>query len=94
VVDQRRLEPVPDWLMREVPDPVLSDLQRPRPVEFELGVERRADRSVLWLQERGVRGAAGLTIPERSMPLPELWVAFADWLQEQVGRIGEPSRAR
>jgi hypothetical protein len=28
------------------------------------------------------------------MPLPELWVAFADWLQEQVGRIGEPSRAR
>jgi hypothetical protein len=58
------LEPVPDWLMREVLEPVLSDLQRPRPVDIELGVEPRAEGAVLWFSERGGSGTAGLGLPE------------------------------
>jgi hypothetical protein len=78
------LEPVPDWLMSEVLDAVLLDLQRPRPVEFELGVEPRGEGGIVWFAERGGSGAAGLGLPDRSTPRAELLVSWADWLQEQV----------
>ena len=54
------MEPVRDWLMSEVLEPVLSDLQRPRPVEIELGVESRDEGGIVWFAERGGSGAAGL----------------------------------
>ena len=66
MLGDRRLEPVPDWLMRDVLGPVLSDLQRPRPVEIELGVERRGEGGVVWFSERGGSGAAGLGVPDSS----------------------------
>ncbi len=78
------LEPLPDWLVQEVLDPVMADLQRPRPVLFELGLERRGDGGVVWLSERHGTGAAGRGVPDRSTPRAQLLVEWADWLQEQV----------
>jgi hypothetical protein len=78
------LEPVPEWFMTEVLAPVLADLQHPRPVDFELGLEPPRDGGVVWFRERGASGAVGLAIPDRSTPVAEQLVSYADWLQEQV----------
>lgn len=67
--------------MGDVLAPVLSDLQRPRRVEIELGVDPR--RGIVWFAERGGSGAAGLGLPDRSAPRAEMLVSWADWLQEQ-----------
>ena len=83
MLSDRRLDPVPNWLMSEVLEPVLSDLQRPRPVEIELGVEPRGEGGIVWFAERGGSGAAGLGLPDRSTPRAQMLVSWADWLQEQ-----------
>ncbi len=69
--------------MSEVLEPVLSDLQRPRPVEIEVGVEPRGEGGIVWFAERGGSGAAGLGLPDRSARRAEMLVLWADWLQEQ-----------
>jgi hypothetical protein len=83
VLSDGSLVPVPDWLMSEVLEPVLHDLQRPRPVEIELGVEPRDEGGTVWFAERGCSGAAGLGLPDPSGPRAEMLVSWADWLQEQ-----------
>jgi hypothetical protein len=72
--------------MDEVLKPVLSDLQRPRSVDFEIGVQshRDGDGDLVWFSERGVTGAAGRPVSDPSRPRPELMVEWADWLQEHV----------
>jgi hypothetical protein len=45
--------------MSEVFEPVLSDLQRPRPIEIELGVEPSAEGGIMWFAERCGSCAAG-----------------------------------
>jgi hypothetical protein len=70
--------------MRDVLDPVLSDLQRPHRLELELRVEPRGDGGVVWVSERGGAGAAGRDLPDRSSPRVELLVSWAAWMQEQV----------
>lgn len=83
----RRLEPVPDWLMSEVLEPVLSDLQKPRPVVLDLGLESSAEGDLVWIWEPPVSGTGrfgvGLEVPDRLAPRAELLVSWADALQEQ-----------
>lgn len=69
--------------MAEVLGPVLSDLQRPHPVDLDLGFEPRGDGGLVWFRERGVYGTTAHGIPDRSSPRSELLVIWADWLQEQ-----------
>jgi hypothetical protein len=76
------LEPVPDWLMSEVLEPVLLDIQCPRPVEIELGVEPRPGGAIVWFSERDGSGACGIELPDRSDPRAEMLVSWADWFQE------------
>jgi hypothetical protein len=69
--------------MSEVLEPVLLDMQRPRPIEIELGVEPRPEGAIVWFSERGDSGACGMELPDRSGPRAEMLVSWADWLQEQ-----------
>jgi hypothetical protein len=73
--------------MSEVLEPVLSDLQRPRPVEIDLSVEPRREGAVVLISERAglgaVRFAVGFEVPDRLAPRVELLVLLADFLQEQ-----------
>ena len=78
MLNDRRFEPVPDWLMSEVLEPELSDLQRPRPVEIDVGFERRGAGGIVWFSQRGGSGAAGLGLPDRSASRAEAMVSWAD----------------
>ena len=74
---------VPDWLMRNVLEPVLADLQRPRPVELIVELEPGDDGALVVFSERGQRGSFGLRVPDQATPRAGLLVAWADQLQEQ-----------
>jgi hypothetical protein len=76
-------EPVPEWFMHEVLDPVLSDLQQPHPVDLELRFEPRGDGGLVRFRERGEPGSFGLGIGRQSASRELLMVQFADQLQEQ-----------
>ena len=56
----RERVPVPDWFMREVLEPVLGDLQRPRPIELVVELEPRDQGGLVWFSERGQQGSFGL----------------------------------
>jgi hypothetical protein len=76
--------PLPDWLRLAV-DPVLADLQRPRPLPLEVGYDLRAGDAwpTLWVREEGERFSCvgcGLYDGVRGA---ELIVQIAEHLQEQ-----------
>ena len=75
--------PVPDWLMREVLEPVLGDLQRPRPIELVVELEPRDQGGLVWFSERGQQGSFGLGVPDPATPRAALLAEWADQLQEQ-----------
>jgi hypothetical protein len=64
-------------------EPVLSDFQRPRPIELDFGLDPQWEGGLVWIWEPDLSGAMGLPIPDRSAPRVELFVYFADLLQEQ-----------
>jgi hypothetical protein len=71
---------IPEWLMREVLDPVLADLQQPRAVD--LVVEMQPGGWVTF-SERGQPGGFGLGVPDPATPRAALMSDWADQLQEQ-----------
>ncbi len=79
----RERVPVPDWLMYEVLEPVLADLQHPRPIEVIVELELRDDGALVLFSERGQAGGFGLGIPGPATPRSEMLAEFADQLQEQ-----------
>jgi hypothetical protein len=79
----RERVPVADWLIREVLEPVLGDLQRPRPIDVIVELEPREDGGLVWFSERGHQGGFGLGFPDPVRPRAALLVEWADQLQEQ-----------
>ena len=75
--------PVPDWFMREVLEPVLGDLQQPRPVDVIVELEPRDHVDLVWFSERGQLGSFGLGLPDPTTPRDALLAQWADQLQEQ-----------
>jgi hypothetical protein len=91
MLSDRHFEAVPAWFMQAVLEPVLADLQRPqpvdfelKPVDFELKFKPVGNGGWVHFQERGSTGSAALGISRRSTPRASTLVSWADWLQEQV----------
>jgi hypothetical protein len=79
----RKNAPVLDWFMHEVLEPVLADLQHPRPIDIIVELEPRDDGALVWFSERGQSGGFGLGIPDPGTPRSVVRAAWADQLQEQ-----------
>jgi len=75
--------PVPDWFMQEVLEPILGDLQRPRPIDVIVELEPRDTGGLVWFSERGQPGSFGLGLPDPATPRAALLAGCADQLQEQ-----------
>jgi hypothetical protein len=69
----------PEWLARAL-IAVMSDLQRPESVRFEVTWD--ADEQIIWFREATERDRAGFSPGDRRGA--QLMVELADWLQEQV----------
>jgi hypothetical protein len=73
-------DPVPDWLAWNVLAPILSDLNDPFAVDFEIGIKD----GTLIIAERDEVGSVSWTIAEDAEPGGELLVECAESLQEYV----------
>ncbi len=47
----------PVWLMREVLEPVLADLQRPHPIDLVVELDHRAGEDIVLFSEQGQPGS-------------------------------------
>jgi hypothetical protein len=79
----RERVPVPAWFMDEVLEPVLADLQHPRPIDIVVEFKPLDDGGLVLFSERGEGGSFGLGIPRGETARSVLRAEWADRLQEQ-----------
>jgi hypothetical protein len=64
--------------MHEVLEPVLADLQHPRPIDIIVELEPRGDGALVVFRERGQPGSFGLGVPDPGTPRGVLRAVWAD----------------